>query len=75
MQPGEVGVRQMTNHRDYCWSCGYSQRGLPSDRCPECGNAPKPPKPEPPRFDIVVSRKGVLLLVVLLALLLAAALT
>ena len=58
-----------------CWSCGYSQEGLTGDYCPECGNCPKPPKPEPPHFDIVVSAKGVFLLVVLLALMLAAALT
>ncbi len=61
--------------KGYCWSCGYSLRGLTSDRCPECGNVRKPPEPEPPHFDIVVSSKGVLLLVVLLALMLAAALT
>ena len=65
----------MTNHRDYCWSCGYSLRGLISDRCPECGNRPKPWKPEPPRFDIAINAKGVFLLVMLLALMLAASLT
>ncbi len=65
----------MTNHRDYCWSCGYPRRGLLSDRCPECGNTPKPQKPEPPHFDIVVGPKGVFLLLVLLALMLAAAIT
>ncbi len=65
----------MTDHEDYCWSCGYSLRGLTSDRCPECGNFPKPPKPEPPHFDIVIAPKHLILLVVLLALLLVAALT
>ena len=61
--------------RGHCWSCDYSLRGLSGDRCPECGNGPKPWKPEPPRFDIAVTAKGVLMLGVLLALLLAAALT
>lgn len=65
----------MTGHKEHCWSCGYSLRGLTSDRWPECGNFPKPAKPEPLHFDIVVTRKHVFLLVALLALLLAAALT
>ena len=64
----------MANHRDDCWSCGYSSRGLTGDYCPECGNAPKPLQPEPPHFDIAITGKGVFLLVSLLALMLAAAL-
>jgi len=64
----------MTNHRDYCWSCGYSRCGLRNDYCPECGNAPKPPKPAPLSFDIAITAKGICLLVLLLALMLAAAL-
>ncbi len=55
--------------------CGYSLRGLPTDTCPECGQRPKLPMPEPPHFDIAVSAKGLFLLGVLLALMLAAALT
>ena len=65
----------MTEHEDYCWSCGYSLRGLTSDRCPECGNGPETLKPELPHFDIVITAKHLFLVVVLLALLLAAALT
>jgi len=65
----------MTEHKDDCWSCGYWLRGLTSDRCPECGNFPKPPKPELPHFDIAITAKHVILLVLLMALLLGAALT
>ncbi len=65
----------MTEHKDHCWSCGYSLRGLPGDRCPECGNGPEPLKPQLPHFDIVITPKHVFLVVVLLGLLLAAALS
>ncbi len=30
-----------------CWSCQYDLRGLSGNRCPECGNVPKPPPPPP----------------------------
>ncbi len=30
-----------------CWSCQYDLRGLSGNRCPECGNGPKPPPPPP----------------------------
>jgi hypothetical protein len=29
----------------YCLSCGYDLRGLPENRCPECGRAFDPNKP------------------------------
>jgi len=35
----------MTLKRDpvhFCWKCGYALRGLPGNRCPECGRLPKP---------------------------------
>jgi len=43
--PGTINA-QSTEDR-YCLGCGYNQRGITSDRCPECGQlyAKTPPSP------------------------------
>ena len=36
----------LRRRRNQCLSCGYSLRGLTSDRCPECGSPADPPERE-----------------------------